>query len=57
MISQNTLEKITHEYNHGGIQANHPELTTVERNALIKYLLKGGKCLDGCYLCEEDHTA
>lgn len=51
MLSQKTLEKIIHESNHGGVQANHPELTIRERKMLLNYLLKGGKCLDTCHLC------
>ena len=51
MLSQKTLEKIIHESNNGGVQANHPELSLRERKALLNYLLKGGKCLDTCYLC------
>jgi len=53
MISQKTLEKIIHESNHGGVQNYHPEINMVERKALLKYLLRGGKCLDTCYLCAE----
>lgn len=53
MLNQKTLEKIIHESNNGGVQANHPELTTYERKALLNYLLRGGKCLDTCYLCAE----
>jgi hypothetical protein len=51
MLSQKTLEKIIHESNNGGVKNNHPELTTNERKYLLNYLLKGGKCLDTCYLC------
>jgi hypothetical protein len=38
MLSQNTLDKIVYEYQHGGVKNNHPELTTYERKALLKYL-------------------
>jgi hypothetical protein len=38
MLSKNTLEKIVYEYQHGGVKSNHPELTTYERKALLKYL-------------------
>ena len=54
MLSQKTLEKIIHESNNGGVQANHPELTTRERKALVMYLIRGGKCLDTCYLCASE---
>jgi hypothetical protein len=53
MLSTITLNKIIHESNHGGVQGNHPELTFSERKYLINYLLKGGKCLDTCHLCEK----
>lgn len=53
MLSQKTLEKIIHQSNNGGVQANHPELTAYERKALVMYLIRGGKCLDTCYLCAE----
>ncbi len=38
MLTQTTLDKITYEYQHGGVKSNHPELTTYERKALLKYL-------------------
>ena len=38
MLTQNTLDKIVYEYQHGGVQVNHPELTTYERKALLKHL-------------------
>jgi hypothetical protein len=38
MLTQNTLDKIVYEYQHGGVKGNHPELTTYERKALLKYL-------------------
>ena len=31
MLTQNTLDKIVYEYQHGGVKSNHPELTTYER--------------------------
>ena len=52
MLSKNTMNKIIHESNHGGVQANHPELTIVERKALLNYLIRGGKCLEGCPYCD-----
>jgi hypothetical protein len=51
MLSQKTLEKIIHESNNGGVQNFHPEISFAERKVLLSYLLKGGKCLDTCYLC------
>lgn len=38
MLTQTTLDKIKYEYQHGGVKGNHPELTTYERKALLKYL-------------------
>jgi hypothetical protein len=38
MLTQNTLDSIVYEYQHGGVKSNHPELTTYERKALLKYL-------------------
>lgn len=38
MLTQKTLDKIVYEYQHGGVKSNHPELTTRERKALLKYL-------------------
>jgi hypothetical protein len=38
MLTQNTLDKIVYEYQHGGVKSNHPELTTYERKALLKHL-------------------
>jgi len=52
MISQKILEKIIHESNHGGVQNYHPEISFAERKVLLNYLIKGGKCLDTCHLCE-----
>jgi len=37
MLTQNTLDKIVYEYQHGGVKSNHPELTTYERKALLKH--------------------
>jgi hypothetical protein len=38
MLTQNTLDKIVYEYQHGGVKGNHPELTTYERKVLLKHL-------------------
>ncbi len=55
MLTQTTLEKITYEYQHGGVKGNHPELTTYERKALLKYLFSlPSKCSAEC---EATHTA
>ena len=54
MLSQKTLEKIIHESNNGGVQNYHPEMSMRERKALLTYLIRGGKCLDTCYLCASE---
>jgi hypothetical protein len=38
MLSQNTLDKIVYEYQHGGVKNYHPEISMSERKALLKYL-------------------
>ena len=38
MLSQKTLDKIVFQYQHGGVQNYHPEISMVERRALLKYL-------------------
>jgi NADPH-dependent 7-cyano-7-deazaguanine reductase QueF len=38
MLSQNTLDKIVYEYQHGGVKQYHPEISMSERKALLKYL-------------------
>jgi hypothetical protein len=38
MLSEKTLEKIVYEYQHGGVQSHHPEISFSERKALLKYL-------------------
>ena len=38
MLTQNTLDKIVFQYQHGGVQNYHPEISMVERRALLKYL-------------------
>ena len=40
MLTEKTLEKIVYEYQHGGVKSNHPELTTYQRKALLKYLFR-----------------
>jgi hypothetical protein len=40
MLTQKTLDAIVYEYQHGGVKSNHPELTTSERKALLKYLFR-----------------
>jgi hypothetical protein len=55
MLTQTTLDKIVYEYQHGGVQGNHPELTTYERKALLGYLFRlPSKCSPEC---EATHTA
>lgn len=53
MLTQTTLDKITYEYQHGGVKGNHPELTTYERKALLKYLFS---LPTHCSTCEQGHT-
>ena len=53
MLTQNTLDKIVYEYQHGGVKSNHPELTTYERKALLKHLFS---LPTYCTLCEQGHT-
>ncbi len=38
MLTQKTLDKIVYEYQHGGVQAYHPEISMRERKALLRYL-------------------
>ena len=55
MLTQTTLDKIVYEYQHGGVQGNHPELTAYERKALLGYLFRlPSKCSPEC---EATHTA
>ena len=55
MLTEKTLNKIVYEYQHGGVLGNHPELTTFERKALLKYLFSlPSKCAPEC---EATHTA
>ena len=55
MLSQKTLDKIVYEYQHGGVQNYHPEISMVERKALLKYLFSlPSKCSPEC---EVSHTA
>lgn len=55
MLTQKTLDKIVYEYQHGGVQGNHPELTAYERKALLGYLFRlPFKCSSEC---EATHTA
>lgn len=54
MLTKNTLDKITYEYQHGGVQNYHPEISMRERKALLKYLLSlPTKCSPEC---EASHT-
>jgi hypothetical protein len=58
MLTQNTLDKIVYEYQHGGVQGNHPELTTYERKALLKHLFSlPTTCPNAVYVGnDEDYT-
>jgi hypothetical protein len=38
MLSEKTLDKIVFEYQHGGVQSYHNEISMSERKALLKYL-------------------
>ena len=54
MLSQNTLDKIVYEYQHGGVKNYHPEISMGERKALLKYLFSlPSKCSAEC---EATHT-
>jgi len=54
MLTQKTLDKIVYEYQHGGVQAYHPEISFHERKALLKYLFSlPSKCPAEC---EATHT-
>jgi hypothetical protein len=55
MLSQKTLDKIVYEFQHGGVKGNHPELTTYERKALLRYLLSVPTTCSA--ECEATHTA
>ena len=49
MLSNKTLEKIVYEYQHGGVQAYHPEISLSERKDLLKYLWSlPSKCAPEC---------
>ena len=55
MLTKKTLEKIVYEYQHGGVQNYHPEISMRERKALLRYLLSlPNKCSAEC---EATHTA
>jgi hypothetical protein len=55
MLSNTTLEKIKYEYQHGGVQNYHPEISLSERKALLRYLFSlPTKCSAEC---EATHTA
>ena len=55
MLSQKTLDKIKYEYQHGGVQNYHPEISLSERKALLRYILTlSPKCSAEC---EATHTA
>lgn len=55
MLTQTTLDKIIYEYQHGGVQAYHPEISMRERKALLRYLFSlPNKCSTEC---EATHTA
>ena len=55
MLSEKTLEKIVFEYQHGGVKNYHPEISFVERKALIKYLFSiPNKCSNEN--CEANHN-
>ena len=55
MLTQKTLDKIVYEYQHGGVQNYHPEISLSERKALLKYLFSlPSKCAPEC---EANHTA
>lgn len=55
MLTQNTLDKIVYEYQHGGVKQYHPEISMRERKALLKYLFSlPSKC---SAQCEATHTA
>jgi len=54
MLTEKTLNKIVYEYQHGGVKNYHPEISMVERKALLKYLLRlPSKCSAEC---EATHT-
>ena len=54
MLTQITLDKIVYEYQHGGVQNYHPEISLSERKALLKYLFSlPAKCPADC---EANHT-
>lgn len=56
MLSNKTLEKIVYEYQHGGVKNYHPEISMVERKALLKYLFSiPNKCSNE--KCEANHTS
>ena len=55
MLTQTPLDKIVYEYQHGGVQQYHPEISMIERKALLKYLFSiPNKCSNPD--CEANHT-
>ena len=49
MLTEKTLNKIVYEYQHGGVQNYHPEISLSERKALLKYLFSlPSKCAPEC---------
>jgi len=56
MLTQKTVDKIVYEYQHGGVKNYHPEISMVERKALLKYLFSiPNTCSNE--KCEATHTA
>ena len=45
--------QIIHESLNGGIVSEVQGITFAERKALLNYILRVGKCLDTCHLCEK----
>lgn len=49
MLTEKTLNKIVYEYQHGGVQNYHPEISFAERKILLKYLFSlPSKCSPEC---------
>jgi hypothetical protein len=44
MLTQKMYDEMLHDFNNGGITKNYPNLTTYEREALIKHFARGPKC-------------
>ncbi len=50
MLTEKTLNKISHEYLNGGVKQFHPEISVSEKKVLLKYLFSLTAC--PCQNCQ-----